>query len=87
MGFKKLPAAAQDCAQRQHARVDSCCMQCTGVKVQAMYITPDGATQDEAVGILPDLKYPIGANQYTPATMLELAPPNYDAKVGLHTHT
>ena len=50
----------------------------------AMYLTADGAKQDEAIGQLPTLPYPVGPNQYTPVTMLTLAPPNYDVQVRHH---
>lgn len=46
-----------------------------------MFLTADGATQDEAIGVLPKLQYPVGPNQYTPITMLTLSPPNYDVQV------
>ncbi len=54
-----------------------------GVQLGAMYLTADGAEQDEAIGYLPKLPYPIGPNQYTPATMLTLSPPNYDTQVNI----
>ena len=47
-------------------------------------MTPDGAFQDEAVGLLPKLYKPVGANQYTAAAMLTLEPPSYSTKV-MHT--
>ena len=49
----------------------------------AMYLTADGATQDEAIGYLPKLPYPVGPNQYTPVTMLTLSPPEYEVQVRL----
>lgn len=53
----------------------------TGVQLGAMYLTADGAQQDQAITGLPKLPYPIGPNQYTPVTMLTLAPPNYDVQI------
>ena len=55
-----------------------------GLQMGAMYLTADGATQDEAIGELPELLYPVGPNQNTPVTMLTLQPPNYDVKVSFH---
>lgn len=52
-----------------------------GVQMGAMYLTADGATQDEAIGYLPKLPYPVGPNQYTPVTMLTLSPPGYEVRV------
>jgi hypothetical protein len=49
----------------------------------AMYLTADGATPDEAIGVLPKLPYPLGPNQYTPVTMLTLAPPMYAVQVAV----
>ena len=53
----------------------------SGANLGAMFMTPDGAFQDETVGLLPKLKKPVGANQYTAATMLTLEPPSYPTKV------
>ena len=53
----------------------------SGVQLGAMYLTADGATQDNAIGELPQLPYPVGPNQYTPITLLPLSPPNYDVSV------
>ncbi|DBB11708.1 TPA: hypothetical protein ACH3X3_005878 [Trebouxia sp. C0006] len=53
----------------------------TGVQMGAMYLTADGATQDEAIGYLPKLPYPVGPNQYTPVTMLTLSPPGYEVRI------
>lgn len=53
-----------------------------GIQLGAMYLTADGATQDEAIGPLPTLPFPVGPNQYTPITMLTLQPPSYDVQVG-----
>lgn len=50
----------------------------------AMYLTAAGATQDEAIGELPELPYPIGPNQNTPVTMLPLQPPLYEVKVRMY---
>ena len=54
---------------------------CSGDNLGAMFFTPDGAFQDEEVGLLPKLYKPVGANQYTAAAMLTLEPPNYSTKV------
>ena len=53
----------------------------SGVQMGAMYLTADGATQDEAIGQLPELPIPVGPNQYTPVTLLPLQPPNYEVHV------
>ncbi|KAK9866371.1 hypothetical protein WJX84_008187 [Apatococcus fuscideae] len=47
----------------------------TGVSLGAMFLTANGATQDNAVGPLPKLPKPVGPNQYTGATLLPLEPP------------
>lgn len=57
------------------------CTALAGLQMGAMYLTAAGATQDEAIGELPELPYPIGPNQNTPVTMLPLQPPLYEVKV------
>ncbi len=52
-----------------------------GANLGAMFMTPDGAFQDEKVGLLPKLLKLVGANQYTAAAMLTLEPPTYSTKV------
>ena len=54
-----------------------------GVSLGAMFLTANGATQDNAVGPLPKLPKPVGPNQYTGATLLPLEPPNYATRVRL----
>ena len=46
-----------------------------------MFLSADGAVQDEEIGDLPQLPYPVGPNQYTPVTLLPMAPPLYAAQV------
>lgn len=52
-----------------------------GTQMGAMFLTADGAVQDEKIGYLPQLPLPVGPNQYTPVTLLTLAPPLYAAQV------
>ena len=69
-------------ALNSQARTQTDKLVSAGIQLGAMYLTADGATQDEAIGALPTLPYPVGPNQYTPITMLTLEPPKYDVQVG-----
>lgn len=50
--------------------------------MEAMYLTPNGATADTAVGNLPTLPIPVNYPQYNSLALLPLEPPNYEARVG-----
>ncbi len=53
-----------------------------GAQMEAMFITPSGATADNSIGILPQLPVPVNYPQYNSLALLPLEPSNnYSASV------
>ncbi len=53
-----------------------------GALMEAMFMTPDGATADNSIGTLPDLPVPVNYPQYNSLALLPLDPSNnYTASV------
>ena len=52
-----------------------------GWQMQALYLNYDEAIQDEAVGDLPPLPYPVTYPAYGSLALLPLQGPNYQAQV------
>lgn len=52
-----------------------------GSSMEALFLTADGASMDEAVGPLPELPVPVNYPQYTSMALLPLVPPGYEAQV------
>ncbi len=53
-----------------------------GALMEAMFMTPDGATADNSIGTLPELPVPVNYPQYNSLALLPLDPSNnYTASV------
>ena len=49
--------------------------------MDALLLTPSGASRDESIGLLPTLPVPVNYPQYSSAALLPLQGPNYATRV------